>query len=138
MENEENAEELDFYKLSLRQQKFIDEYIIKGNATKAAETAGYKGRNLNKIGSQNLAKLGKYIKARTEQLENERIASMNEVLMFLTSGMRGEEKDQFGLDPTLQDRIKCAELLGKRHGAFIEKKEISGGYQVELVDDVSE
>lgn len=27
--------------------------------------------------------------------------------------MRGEEKDQFGLDASLQDRTKCAELLGK-------------------------
>ena len=52
--------------------------------------------------------------------------------------MRGEEKDQFGLDASLQDRTKCAELLGKRYGTFVEKKEFSGNYTVELVDDVNE
>ena len=37
--------------------------------------------------------------------------------------MRGEEKDQFGLDPSLQDRNKAAEMLGKRYRLFTEKVE---------------
>ena len=37
--------------------------------------------------------------------------------------MRGEEKDQFGLDPSLQDRTKAAELLGKRYRLFVDKVE---------------
>ena len=52
--------------------------------------------------------------------------------------MRGEEKDQFGLDASLQDRTKCAELLGKRYGTFVDKKELTGDYVVELIDDVNE
>ena len=52
--------------------------------------------------------------------------------------MRGEEKDQFGLDASLQDRTKCAELLGKRYGTFVEKKELTGNCIVELVDDVND
>ena len=44
--------------------------------------------------------------------------------------MRGEEKDQFGLDASLQDRTKCAELLGKRWGTFKEKVELSGNRPV--------
>ena len=37
--------------------------------------------------------------------------------------MRGKEKDQFGLDASLQDRTKAAELLGKRYRLFVDKVE---------------
>lgn len=128
----------DYSSLTEKQKRFIDYYIETANATEAAKCAGYKGKNLNRIGSENLSKLDKYIKVRLESLEDKRTASLEEVLQFLTSGMRGEIKDQFNLDPAFQDRIKCAELLGKRHGAFVDKKEFSGGYTVEIVDDVNE
>lgn len=131
-------DEKDYNKLTEKQKRFIDYYIETGNATKACKMAGYKGKNLNRLGSENLSKLDSFIKVKLEEKENQRIASQDEVLQYLTKVMRGEEKDQFGLDASLQDRTKCAELLGKRYGTFIEKKEISGGYMVELVDDVSE
>lgn len=124
--------------LTEKQKRFIDYYIETANATKACEMAGYKGKNLNRLGSENLSKLDKFIKVKLEEKENQRIASQEEVLQYLTKVMRGEEKDQFGLDASLQDRTKCAELLGKRYGTFIEKKEVSGGYTIELVDDINE
>ena len=135
-----NDEEIkqDYEKLTEKQKRFIDFYIQTGNASKASEMAGYKGKNLNTIGAQNLAKLSKFIYIKLQEKDKERIASQDEVLEYLTKVMRGEEKDQFGLDASLQDRTKCAELLGKRYGTFIEKKEVSGGYKVELVDDVNE
>ena len=64
--------------------------------------------------------------------------SADEVLKYFTSVMRGEEKDQFGLDASLKDRNFAAKCLAQRHGLLIEKKEISGGCAVELVDDVNE
>lgn len=135
-----NDEELkkEYEKLTEKQKRFIDYYVETGNASEACKLAGYKGKNLNNIGSENLAKLGKYIKVKLDEKEKQRIASQDEVLQYLTKVMRGEEKDQFGLDASLQDRTKCAELLGKRYGTFVEKKEVSGDYTVELVDDVSE
>lgn len=136
MEDEDLKQE--YEKLTEMQKRFIDYYIETANATKSCEMAGYKGKNLNRLGSQNLSKLDKFIKVKLQEKENQRIASQDEVLQYLTKVMRGEEKDQFGLDASLQDRTKCAELLGKRYGTFIEKKEISGGYTVELVDDVNE
>ena len=87
---------------------------------------------------QNLTKLNFFIQKKLEEKENQRIASQDEVLQYLTKVMRGEEKDQFGLDASLQDRTKCAELLGKRYGTFVDKKEVTGNYTVELVDDVNE
>lgn len=136
MEDEDLKRE--YEKLTEMQKRFIDYYIETANATKACEMAGYKGKNLNRLGSQNLSKLDKFIKVKLEEKENNRIASQDEVLQYLTKVMRGEEKDQFGLDASLQDRTKCAELLGKRYGTFIEKKEVREKCTVELVDDVNE
>lgn len=111
--------------LTEKQKRFIDYYIETGNATEACKKAGYKGKNINRIGSQNLSKLDSFIKAKLQTKQQERIASQDEVLEYLTKVMRGEEKDQFDLDASLQDRTKCAELLGKRYGTFVDKKELS-------------
>lgn len=136
MEDEKIKQE--YEKLTEMQKRFIDYYIETANATKACEMAGYKGKNLNRLGSQNLSKLDKFIKAKLQEKESNRIASQDEVLEYLTKVMRGELKDQFGLDASLQDRTKCAELLGKRYGTFVEKKEVTGNCIVELVDDVND
>jgi len=57
-----------------------------------------------------------YIAHRLEVLESNRIATADDVLSFLTSVMRGEVKDQFGLDPALSDRLNAARELLKRVG----------------------
>lgn len=110
-------------KLTPKQQAFADYYIETGNATEAARIAGYKKPNVQ--GSQNLEKLSikSYIEERMKVLDEKRIAKGEEVLQYLTKVMRGEEKDQFGLDASLQDRTKAAELLGKRYRLFVEKVE---------------
>lgn len=110
-------------KLTPKQKAFCDYFIETGNATEAARRAGYKGKNLNRIASENLSKLDikQYIDERNKMLESKRIASITEVKEYWTKVMRGEEKDQFGLDASLQDRTKAAELLGKTYGMFINK-----------------
>lgn len=136
MEDEEIKQE--YEKLTEMQKRFIDYYIETANATKASELAGYKGKNLNRIGSQNLSKLDKFIKIKLQEKEEQRIASQDEVLEYLTKVMRGQEKDQFGLDASLQDRTKCAELLGKRYGTFKEKVDMTGNIPVVIQDDIIE
>ena len=110
-------------KLTPKQKAFADYYIETGNATEAARRAGYKKPNVQ--GSQNLDKLSvkSYIEERIKALDEKRIAKGEEVLQYLTKVMRGEEKDQFGLDASLQDRTKAAELLGKRYRLFVDKVE---------------
>ena len=125
----------EYESLTEKQKRFIDYYIETGNASKASEMAGYKGKNLNTVGAQNLAKLSKFIKIKLEEKENSRIASQDEVLEYLTRVMRGQEKDSFGLDASLQDRTKCAELLGKRYGTFKEKVEVNGAIPVVISGD---
>ena len=135
MQDEEIKQE--YEKLTEMQKRFIDYYIETPNATEASKKAGYKGKNLNRIGSQNLSKLDKFIKIKLQEKENQRIASQDEVLQYLTKVMRGEEKDQFGLDASLQDRTKCAELLGKRYGTFKENIDanVNTEIKVTLTDD---
>ena len=128
----------DYSKLTEKQKRFIDYYIETANATESARRAGYSEKTAKNIGAENLTKLNFFIQKKLEEKENNRIASQDEVLEYLTKVMRGEEKDQFGLDASLQDRTKCAELLGKRYGTFIEKKEVREKCTVELVDDVNE
>ena len=125
-------------KLTEKQKRFIDYYIETGNATEACRKAGYSGNNLDSVGAQNLVKLSKFINEKLEQKQNSRIASQDEVLEYLTRVMRGEEKDQFNLDASLQDRTKCAELLGKRYGTFKEKVDVTGNIPVVIEDDITE
>lgn len=138
MRQVENEKAIDYDNLTEKQKRFIDYYIETANATESARKAGYRGKNLNRIASENLSKLDIYIKQKLQEKEDKRIASQDEVLQYLTSVMRGEEKDQFGLDASLQDRTKCAELLGKRWGTFKEKVEHSGSIPVIIQDDITE
>ncbi|MBZ2115573.1 terminase small subunit [Streptococcus gordonii] len=129
-------------KLTLKQQRFADEYIISGNATGAAVKAGYSPKYANTNASkllQNTA-IKSYIDERLAQLASEKIATQEEVLSYLTSVMRGETQEQTlisigelgqeitDIDVGAKDRIKAAELLGKRHRLWTDKVEadISG------------
>lgn len=127
-------------KLTPKQKAFADYYIETGNATEAAIKAGYSKKTARVIGTENLTKpaLKQYIDERLAKIEDERIAKGDEVLKYLTSVMRGEEKDQFGLDASLQDRTKAAELLGKRYRLFTEKLDVKTSGEVKIIDDIEE
>lgn len=131
----DNEEVKDYNSLTERQKRFIDYYIETANATESAKRAGYSTKTAKNIGAENLTKLNFFIQKRLEEKESQRIASQEEVLQYLTKVMRGEEKDQFGLDASLQDRTKCAELLGKRYGTFKEKVDIDGAIPVIISGD---
>ena len=140
-------------KLTEKQKRFADYYIETGNATESARRAGYKGKNLNNVASENLAKVGvkSYIDEKLKVLENERTASAKEVLEFLTKSMRGELDEEVVVvegtgDGTsearkikkqigLRERIKSAELLGKRFRLFTDKVEVEGVVPVMIVGE---
>ena len=100
-----------------RQKAFADYYIETGNASEAEKKAGYKPDGLNKRVTRLMENDGisQYIKERMEQADKKRIASADEVIAFYTAVIRGEIKDQFGLDASLADRIKAADSLMKRY-----------------------
>lgn len=49
-----------------------------------------------------------------DELKKESIATADEVMQFFTAVMRGEVKDQFGLDATLSDRTRAAQEIARR------------------------
>ncbi len=132
-----------YLELTLKQKRFADEYIISGNATEAARKAGYSKKTANRIATENLSKpvIKAYIDERLKKLEDAKIAKQEEVLQYLTSVMRGEsisetvvveglgdglsEARSFEKRPEEKERIKAAELLGKRYGTWVDKTDAS-------------
>ena len=102
-----------------KQKKFCEYYLQSGNATDAARKAGYSEKTANKIASENLTKpdIAQYIAKRMGDQDKKLIADTDEVLRFYSSVMRGEIKDQFGLDASLADRLKAGDSLMKRYSA---------------------
>lgn len=115
-------------KLKPKELKFAEEWLKTTNATQSAIKAGYSARTAYSAGNRLLKKVDvrQYIDERLAEMKESSIADTNEVMQFLSSTMRGDIPDQFGLDPALNDRIKAAELLGKRYKMFTDKQEISG------------
>lgn len=105
-------------KLTAKQQAWIDYYKQGHTATDAARLAGYRGKNHDVIGSQNLVKLKEYITDRDAVLEAPRIADMAEINAFWTDIMRSEEQDP-------KDRLKASELRARAAGGFIDRQEVT-------------
>lgn len=105
--------------LTLKQQAFADYYIECGNATEAAKKAGYSENTARFIGAENLTKpnISAYIKKRLEEQRVKRVASAAEVMEFFSAVMRGEVKDAFDLDPSLDTRLNAGKELMKRYNA---------------------
>ena len=106
-------------KLTPKQRRFCEEYLKSGNATEAAKKAGYKETSCRVIAAENLSKpaISAYIKRRLDEQEAAQVADSNEILKFYTAVMRGEVKDQFGMDASLSDRLKAGDSLMKRYVA---------------------
>lgn len=106
-------------KLTKKQKDFCEYYLQTGNATDAARKAGYSKSSAQQIGADNLRKhvISEYIATRQAEMDKCLIADTDEVLKFYSSVMRGEVKDQFGLEASLSDRLKAGDSLMKRFAA---------------------
>ena len=123
-----------------KQKRFCNEYIIDCNGTQAAIRAGYSEKTANRIAAENLSKpdIKQYIEERLEQIRSEKTANAKEVMEYLTSVMRGEHTEQVlrlvgevtqkidNIAVSEKDRLKAAELIGKRYGLFKENVDIGG------------
>ena len=97
-------------RMTEKQKRFCDFYIETGNAKEAAIRAGYSEKTAKQIGQENLTKpdLRAYIDERLAELKNERQAVVD-------------------IDVGAKDRLKAAELLGKRHALFTDKVDLQTG-----------
>ncbi|WP_438468352.1 terminase small subunit [Streptococcus pluranimalium] len=127
-------------KLTLKQQKFIDEYIISGNATEAAIKAGYSKKTAGQIGEQNLKKLEikQALDERMAILEDQAIAKADEVLQVFTSILRQELTEEvtelnqvtgefvtIEKKPSIAEVIKAGSELMKRYPTSLELKKLN-------------
>lgn len=140
-------------KLTAKQQRFCDEYLIDLNATQAAIRAGYSKKTAKQIGQQNLTKLDlkEYIEKRMAEKEAALVADQDEVLKYLTSVLRGESQSEeivvegigdgcseartMQKAPSEKDRLKAAELLGKRYALFTDKVEQAVDMELNITVD---
>ncbi len=140
-------------KLNVKQKAFADYYIETGNAYQSAIKAGYsenyaKGNVIKLLENESVKS---YIQEKMKEIESERIAKAEEVLAFLSSSLRGEVLEEVISTETIdgmikpvilkkqlsaKDRIKAAELLGKRYALFTEKVDLEGNVGVTIIDDI--
>lgn len=130
-----NIEEL-AQNLTKKERIFADEYVKTTNGTQSAITAGYSEKTARSKGSQLLTKINvrQYIEAVMNERSKDTIATADEVLEYLTRVVRGEEKDAFGLDVSVADKTKAAELLGKRHMLFTDKVKLDAEIEIDISD----
>ena len=104
--------------LTVNEARFIDEFIKTSNKRQAYLTA-YPNANPKTAaqcaqGVFNKPYISSEIKFRLDKLKSESIADADEIMQYFTSVMRGQVKDQFGLEAPLSERTKAAQELAKR------------------------
>lgn len=140
-----------------KQRKFCDEYLIDCNATRAYKLAypNVKSESAATSGASRLlrnVKVKTYIDEQLEKISSEKIADAKEVMEYLTTVLRGESQSEIVViegtgdgcsdarkmnkAPDEKERLKAAELLGKRYGLFTDKLEVDGNAKVVITDDI--
>ncbi|MGP4061497.1 terminase small subunit [Halobacillus sp. H74] len=148
-------------KMTEKQKRFCEEYLIDLNATQSAIRAGYSKKTARQTANENLTKpyIKDYIDKRLEEIQNEKVADQQEVLQYYTSVLRGEELEEHAftvtdkefdddggmsmterietikLEPKIRDRNKAAEMIGKRYIMWTDKQQVENVTPV-FVEDV--
>lgn len=138
-----------------KQKLFADEYLKDLNGTRAYKTiyTTIKNDNVAAVRANTLLKqkdISDYISKRLEEIHNENTADIQEVMEYLTSVLRGESASAVlmmsgnGMQkvtekpPDEKERLKAAELLGKRFGMFKDNVDITSNGKTVIVDDIDE
>ena len=138
-----------------KQRKFCDEYLIDCNGTQAAIRAGYSKKTAYSQGERLLknVEVKNYIQEQLNKISSEKTADAKEVIEYLTSVLRGESQAEIVViegtgdgwsdarkmkkAPDEKERLRAAELLGKRYGLF--KESVSMEVEpVVIVNDLKE
>lgn len=139
--------------LNHKQKQFYREWLIDANATQAAIRAGYSKKTAYSQGQRLLKNVEgqKYLAELMAEKESELIASQDEVLKYLTSVMRGKSQSTEivveGIgdgcseartvlkEPSEKERLKAAELLGRRYGLYTDKIETDVDMELNITVD---
>ncbi len=115
--------------LTARQKRFAQACMEGVDPEEAYRAAGYRDQNAM-AAARRLLK-APTVKAFMEQplIKDHTVADSDEILRFLTSVLRGEVGNE-------KDRLRAAELLGKRQGLFTDKGLAEPTTEVVIVDDL--
>ncbi len=130
-----------------KQKRFADEYLIDLNATRAY-MAVYKNCKSEQAAAACASKLlrntkfREYIDEQLKEIHNEKIADATEIMEYLTAVVRGTSSAEVVVvegtgdgcsaaktmqkKPDEKEKLKAAELLGKRYGLFTDKIQLDG------------
>ena len=123
-------------KLTVKQEKFCIEYLKDGNASRAYREA-YNcanmkdetiGNNAYKLLQRN--DIATKVKELRAKIEDNSIMTAKQLKEFFTKVVMNTLEDD---EPKLNERLKAAELLGKTMAIFVEKQEISGELNTNVV-----
>lgn len=115
------------------QEVFCYEYLKHGNATRAAESAGYSRRTAYSQGQRLLKHEGvkEVIRKELKQKRDKAVADREERLKFLSDVMRDTEAD-------LKNRLRAVELLSRICGDFIQHQTLEVKATTNLSDLIME
>lgn len=129
------------HKLTAKEEKFIQEYLISGNASQSYIKAYNKDpeqpistNSVRQLAHRVLTKeyINSEIQYRMSQIQTVKIADAQEILEYFTAVMRGEIKDQFGLEAGLGERTKAAQELAKRQIDLAQKAQANEQPEVKI------
>lgn len=140
--------------MTVKQKRFIEEYLIDLNGTQAAIRAGYSKKTAHAIATENLSKpiIKAAIEEHLKKLDSQKTAELKEIMEYLTSVLRGKSTSEVVVvegigegcseakivkkHPDEKERLKAAELLGKRYGMFDNKIQVEGVIPVVIKEDL--
>ena len=136
-----------------KQEKFCVEYLVDLNATQAAIRAGYSEKTAHSQGPRLLenVEVQNRIKELREREFDNSIATAKEAEAFLAKAMRGEIEEEVVVTEgvgegcseariikksiSAKDRIKAAELIGKRNQLFTDKVKVDSAVPIVIIGE---
>lgn len=136
--------------MNIKQKAAADEYIICGDKKASMLKVGYSNNYANKKAYLVFDRddVKEYIAKRMEDIEAETIANQTEVLQYLTRVLRDEESEETLVNVgnfeqevrtvklSAKDKIKAAELIGKRWGSWTDKVDVNSTEGIKIIDDI--
>lgn len=142
--------------MTKKQKRFADEYLIDLNATRAYRVV-YPSVKKDEVAAAAAVRLLRNVKVKEyidnclEEIHNEKTANAQEVIEYLTSVLRGKSTSEeivvegcgdgfskartMKKKPSEKDRLKAAELLGKRFGLYTDKVEMDADLELNITID---
>lgn len=128
--------------MTLKQKRFVQEYMVDLNATQAAIRAGYSKKTAGSIGQENLKKpaIRSELQVLIQKMGEKAEITQEMVVSELRKIAFAEASDINTSELKYTNKLRALELLGKHLGMYTEKIEHSGeaGLKIEMAPDAKE